>query len=83
MNWTPGSSITGNVDLGGFVDGFTGDLVLFLLGIFLGGGAGSVVTWRVMVNKSSHRVSQKAGKQSNQTYVGGNSNVDKSRRRDG
>ena len=47
-----------------FLDGLTN----FIFGIFLGGGAGSIVTWRLIIR--SQRQLQRAGDDAYQIQVG-------------
>jgi hypothetical protein len=54
----------------GFWDGLGTELVVLLVGLLVGGGAGSAITWRISNNKKTMKQSQKAGKGSTQTQVG-------------
>lgn len=54
----------------GFFDGLGTELVVLLVGLLIGGGAGSAITWRISNNKKTLKQSQRAGKGSTQTQVG-------------
>lgn len=54
----------------GFFDGLGTELVVLLVGLLIGGGAGSAITWRISNNKKTAKQSQRAGKGSIQTQVG-------------
>ncbi|WP_243181124.1 hypothetical protein [Arthrobacter humicola] len=54
----------------GFFDGLGTELVMLVIGLLVGGGAGSAVTWRITTKKQLVRQSQKAGNDATQNQVG-------------
>ncbi|WP_157553813.1 hypothetical protein [Microbacterium hominis] len=52
------------------MDWFLDGLGTMLIGLIIGGGAGSAVTWRVMSKRSSVKQSQRSGDGSRQTQIG-------------
>jgi hypothetical protein len=54
----------------GFFDGLGTELVVLVVGLLIGGGAGSAITWRISNNRRTVKQSQRAGSDSVQTQVG-------------
>lgn len=52
------------------MDWFFDGLGTMLIGLILGGAAGSTITWRVMVKRSSVKQTQHAGDNATQMQVG-------------
>lgn len=55
---------------GGSVDWFFSGLGTMLIGMILGGAAGSTITWRTMSRRSTVKQKQRAGNNSQQVQVG-------------
>lgn len=61
----------------GFVDWFFDGLGTMLIGLILGGAAGSTVTWRIMSKRSTVKQKQHAGNNATQVQVGGDAKGNK------
>lgn len=62
-----------------FFDGLGTELIVLVIGLLVGGGAGSAVTWKIASKKYSVKQSQKAGRGSIQNQVGRDSYQERNR----
>lgn len=53
-----------------FFDGLGTEVASMIVGLFLGGGAGAIVGYKIGINKSVLRQNQKAGTDSKQKQIG-------------
>lgn len=60
-----------------FVDWFFDGLGTILIGLILGGAAGSTVTWRIMSKRATVKQRQRAGNNATQVQVGRDARVNK------